>query len=126
MREKPDDKFTVRVTDTLQKRLHSRDSAERLVRVVIGLWRDSVERPGKQAATLVLDFHGIQQLSERAAGVIVEFRRQFSEDKDPEIIFSNMSRSVRETLEAAERSLRESDKKTGNPKKKRTPFTIKI
>lgn len=126
MREKTDNTFTVLVADTLQKTLHSRDSAERLVRGVIGLWRNSTNGPGKSAATLVLDFQGIQRLSESAAGVIVEFRREFSEDKNPEIIFSNLMGSVRGTLEAAERSLRQSDNKIRNPKKKRNRFTIKV
>ncbi len=126
MREKTDDKFTVRVADTLQKTLHSRDSAERLVRAVISLWRDSTDGPRKSAGILVLDFQGIEQISESAAGVIAEFRDKFSEDKDPEIIFSNMSSSIREIIEAAERSVLQSARKLRSSKKKRGRFTIKI
>jgi STAS domain len=126
MREKRDGKFTVQVGATIQKTLHSRDSADRLVRAVISLWRNSNGTPGKPPTTLILDFRGVQQLSESAAGVLIEFRREFSEDKNPEIVFSNMSSQINAILEAAARPSRLPAGKYKKPKKKGTRFTIKI
>jgi hypothetical protein len=106
MKEKMDGKLTVRVTTVIPKTLHSRDSADRLVRTVVGLWRERPDELRRNAATLILDFEGIEYLSESAAGALIEFRQEFSEAKDPEIKFSNLSASVSKTLVIAEKNLR--------------------
>ncbi len=126
MREKCDARFTVRVAATIPKALHSRDSADRLVRVAVSLWRENLDDMRQRAATLVLDFEGIGQLSESAADSLIEFRREFSEDNNPRIVFSNMSVSVSKTLEEVERPQRQTSGKIKKQKGKHNGFLIKI
>lgn len=126
MKEKTEGKFTVRVVESLPKTLQSRDSADRLVRAVITLWRSRPITGGRDATTLVLDFDGVHQVSESAAGAIIEFREEFSEDKDPKIEFSNMSPSVDETFAAVEKSLRAVSGRIKTRKRKHSGFSIKL
>ncbi len=126
MKKKRDDEFVVRVAATIHKRLHSRDSADRLVRNAIGLWRECSDDHGKRPSTLILDFNGIEQLSESAAAPLADFRREFSEDKDPEIMFCNLSESVSETLASVEKPLRHSSRKIKTSRKSQNNFLIKI
>jgi len=125
MSDKTDGKFTVRIAESIPKTLHSRDSADRLVRTVISLWRSRPDAGKKNLTTLVLDFDGVEQVSESAAGAIIEFQREFSEDKNPEIEFSNMSATVSKIFAAAEKPLRRSSKGMKSQKKKNS-FTIEI
>ncbi len=126
MKEKAENKFTVRVVESLPKTLQSRDSADRLVRAVIAQWRTRPANAGKYTTTLVLDFDGVHQVSESAAGVIIEFREQFSEDEDPKIEFSNMCSFVHETFISAEKSLRADSRRLKNQKRKQGGFLIKL
>ena len=123
---KSDGKFIIEVATSVAKTLHSRDSAERLVRTVISMWRERPDAGKKNSATLILDFAGIEQLSESAAGALIEFRREFSEDKNPSIEFSNLSPSVSKTLAAVEKPLRRVSTKAKTAKKKQNSFTIEI
>ena len=126
MKDKRDGKFTVQVAATIYKRLHSRDSAERLARTVISLWRDSFDHLRDRAHTLVLDFEGIEQLSKSAAEVLIQLRGEFSEDKDLEIVFSNLSVSVNKTLAAVERPHQQSPGGLEKRKRKQNGFSIKV
>ncbi len=126
MSVKTDDKFIIQVAASIAKTLHSRDSAERLVRTVISMWRARPDAGRKNSATLILDFEGIEQLSESAAGALIEFRREFSEDKNPSIEFSNLSPSVSKTLAAVEKPVRRVSGKVKTAKKKQSSFTIEI
>jgi hypothetical protein len=126
MKEKKDGKLTVRVAASVPKTLHSRDSADRLVRTVVSLWRERSDELRKSAATLILDFEGIEYLSESAAGALIEFRQEFSEDKDPEIKFSNMSASVDKTFMTAERHMRHDSKGTKTQKRKPNSFLMEV
>jgi anti-anti-sigma regulatory factor len=126
MKEKMDETLTVRVAATIPKTLHSRDSADRLVRSVISLWRERSDGLRKGAATLILDFEGIEFLSESAAGALVEFRQEFSEEKDPKIEFSNLSASAGKAFAAAEKRIRIASKRTKTQKKKQSSFLIEV
>lgn len=126
MKAKIDGKLTVQVATVIPKTLHSRDSAERLVRTVVSMWRARSDNGDKNPAKLVLDFDGITQLSESAASAIVEFRLEFSEDKYPAIEFSNMTASVRKTFTAVEESLRQIHKRIAARTKKKSSFMIEI
>jgi hypothetical protein len=125
MKDKTDGKLTVRIASSIPKTLHSRDSAERLVRTVVSLWRASSEGQDNYPATLVLDFDGIPQLSESAASAIVEFRLEFSGGKYPAIEFANTSVPVRKTLAAVEKSLWRVRRRV-NARKKKTSYMIEI
>lgn len=126
MKEKLDGTLRVRVATTIPKTLHSRDSADRLVRSVISLWRERSDELRKNAVTLILDFEGIEYLSESAAAALIEFRQEFSEDKDPEIRFSNLSASAVKAFTAAEKHLRLASKRIKNQKKKQSSFLIEV
>lgn len=126
MSEKMGSKFTVRIEESIPKTLHSRDSAERLVRTVVSMWRARPGAGGRNVVTLVLDFEGIREISESAAGALIGFREQFSEDKDPEIEFSNMSASVDKTFAAVGKSLRNSSARGKGRKRKPNGFSIEL
>lgn len=127
MSKNTDGKFTVQIANTIPKMLHSRDSAERLVRTVIGLWRVRSEEFRKNPATLILDFNGIGLVSESAACALIEFQREFSEDKNLTIEFSNLSTSVSETFAIAEKSLRRVSKRIKTHKTKgQNSFVIEV
>ncbi len=126
MKEKMDGTLTVRVATTIPKTLHSRDSADRLVRSVISLWRERSDELRKGAVTLILDFEGIEYLSESAASALIEFRQEFSEDKDPKIRFSNLSISAGKVFAAAEKQFRLASKRIKNQKKKQSSFLIEV
>ncbi|MFZ1081975.1 MAG: STAS domain-containing protein [Candidatus Kryptoniota bacterium] len=126
MKEKTDSKLTVRIAASIPKALHSRDSADRLVRTVVSLWRARPDVRKKTPTTLILDFQGVEQLSESAAGTLLEFRREFSEDKNPAIEFSNMSVSVNETFAAVEKPVGRFSRRVKTQKKKKNIFAIEI
>lgn len=126
MKEKKDGKLTIRVVTTISKTLQSRDSADRLVRTVISLWRERSDELRRSADTLLLDFKGIEYLSESAAAVLIDFRQEFSEDKDPEIEFSNLSASVGKTFVAAQKNLRLACKDIKTHKRKPNSFLIEV
>jgi len=126
MKEKADVKLTVRVAETIAKTLHSKDSADRLVGAVVSLWRRRSDGSSRNTKTLILDFDGVPRLSESAASVLVEFRLEFSEDRKPEIKFSNMSDSVKKTFAAVEKSTQRIHKRINASSKKKTSFMIEI
>lgn len=126
MKEKMDGKFTVRVATAIPKTLHSRDSAERLVRAVVSLWRKRPRELKRDGATLILDFNEIEHLSESAADVLIEFREEFSEAKDPEIQFSNLSDSVDKALVAAEKNLRRLSRGSKTRKRNQNNYSIEV
>ncbi len=126
MKEKKDGKLTIRVVTTISKTLQSRDSADRLVRAVISLWRGRSDELRRCADTLLLDFKGVECLSESAAAVLIDFRQEFSEDKDPEIEFSNLSASVGKTFAVAEKHIRLACKGIRTRKRKPTSFLIEV
>jgi anti-anti-sigma regulatory factor len=126
MKEKTDDKLTVRIASSIPKTLHSRDSAERLVRTVVSLWRARSDGREKNLNTLVLDFEGISQLSDSAAGALIEFRLEFSEDRNPAVEFSNMSDPVKKTFAALEKSFGQIHRRVNLQKKKKRSFLIEI
>ena len=126
MKDKTDSKLTVRIASSIPKTLQSRDSADRLIGTVISLWRARPDEYRKNPTTLILDFEGIEQLSESAAGTLIEFRRESSEDKNPVIEFSNMSVSVNETFAAVEKPLRRFHKRIKTRGKKKNSFVIEI
>ncbi|HEY9165232.1 MAG TPA: hypothetical protein VIS48_03625 [Candidatus Kryptonia bacterium] len=119
MREKKNLEFTVRVAGSIPKKLNSRDSAERLVRNVISMWRERSDEYMKNSTTLNLDFNGIESVSESAVAALVEFRLEFAEDKNPEIEFSNLPISVSKTIASVERSIRHSSGRIASRKKKK-------
>lgn len=80
----------------------------------------------KGAVTLILDFEGIEYLSESAASALIEFRQEFSEDKDPKIRFSNLSISAGKVFAAAEKQFRLASKRIKNQKKKQSSFLIEV
>ena len=125
MKEKMGDELTVPVASSIPKTLHSRDSAERLVRMVVGLWRGRAGGHNSPAA-LILDFSGISQLSESAAGVLVEFRFEFSGGGCPQVEFSNTAAPVRKALTTAEKSLERLHKRIDAHRKKKSGFMIEI
>ncbi len=126
MKEKSDGKLTVQVVSAIPKTLNSRDSAERLVRTAVGLWRARSDGHNKNTTTLVLDFEGITQMSESAASALVEFRLDFSEDKYPAMEFSNMSDSVKKTFAAVEKPVQRIHKRISAQAKKKNSFMIEI
>ena len=126
MKENMDDKLTVRVAATIPKTLHSRDSADRLVRAVVSLWRTRSNGNDKNPNKLILDFEGISQMSESAASALIEFQLEFSEDKNPEVEFSNMSVPIEKTFAAVEKSLRRMHKGINARNKKKSSFMIEI
>ena len=125
MKEKMGDELTVLIASSIPKTLHSRDSAERLVRIVVGLWRGKAGGYNTPAV-LILDFSGISQLSESAADVLVEFRSEFSGGRCPLIEFSNTSAPVRKALTVAEKSLERLHKRINAHRKKKSGFMIEI
>ncbi|HUI30599.1 MAG TPA: hypothetical protein VLX91_10310 [Candidatus Acidoferrales bacterium] len=126
MKEKSDGKLTIQVATAIPKTLHSRDSADRLVRTAVSFWRARPDRSKKDLTALVLDFNGIAQLSESAASALVEFRLEFSGDNDPAIEFSNMTNSVKKTFAGAEKSLRRFQKRINGRGKKKSSFIIEV
>jgi len=106
MKDNGDGSFTVHVVSVIPKTLRSRDSAERLVRSAVTLWRKRSDKLRRTAKALILDFKDVDQLTESAAEALIEFREEFSEASDPEIRFSNLSASVGKALVTAEKNLR--------------------
>ncbi len=125
MKEKMEDGLTVSIVSTVQKTLRSRDSAERLVRAIVDLWR---ERAGghKKPAVLILDFNGISLLSESVADVLVQLRFDFPSSKCSRVEFRNVSAPVRKALVSAGQSREQLRKKVNANRKKESGFTIKI
>lgn len=105
MKDNGDGSFTVHVVSVIPKTLRSRDSAERLVRSAVTLWRKRSDKLRKTAEALNLDFKDIDKLTESAAEALIEFRDEFAEDKHPEIKFFNLSPSAAKTIAATERHL---------------------
>ncbi len=126
MKEKMVDKLMVCVATLIPKTLHSRDSADRLVRSVISLWRARSDFRKRNLTTLVLDFDGIAELSESAAGALAEFYMEFAEEKNSAIEFLNMSDSIRKPFAAAEKSLRRLRKGINSRAKSKSGFVIEI
>ena len=125
MRGKMDDGVTVSIASTIQKTLRSRDSAERMVRAIVDLWRKRAGEHDKPAA-LILDFNEISLLSESVADVLVQFRFDFPGGKCPRVEFLNVSAPVRKVLIAAEQSREQLRKKASANRKKKSGFTIEI
>ena len=123
MKDNGDGSFTIQVGTLIPKTLHSRDSAERLARSAITLWRERSAKSRKTAKVLILDFAEIESIAESAAEALVEFQHEFSEDKHPEIKFFNLSPSSARTISAAERHLRHSFKAR---KRKPLNFVIEV
>ena len=107
MKDAGDNSLTIRVGEVIPKSLHSRDSAERLARCAMTLWRERPDKLRKTAKDLILDFAEVEHISESAAEALIEFRHEFAEDKHPEIKFSNLSASAAKTIAVAERHLRQ-------------------
>jgi len=126
MKEKIDGKLTVQVVEVIPKMLHSRDSADRLVRAVINIWRERPRELRKNTGTLVLDFQSIEYVSDSAASALIEFRREFSEDKKPAVEFSNLSDSVSKIFETEEKHLRRASRGIKAQKKKSNSFLIEV
>jgi len=126
MKEKNDGKLTVQVAATIPKTLHSRDSADRLVRAVVNIWRERPRTLRKSTRILELDFKGIEYIANSAASALIEFRNEFSEDKRPAVEFSNLSNSMSKIFEAEEKRLRLVSKGTNAQKKKPNGFLIEV
>ena len=125
MRERTDDESTAPIVSSIPKTLHSRESAERLVRAVVGLWREKSDTHNNPSS-LILDFDGIFRLSESVAEVLVQFRYEFPGGKCPPVKFLNVSATVRKTLTSAEKSLAQIHKRLNANRKKKSGFSIKI
>ncbi len=125
MREKTNDGSTAPIVSSIPKTLHSRESAERLVRVIVGLWREKSGKYGKPSS-IILDFDGIFRLSESVADVLVQFRYEFPGGQCPPVAFMNVSPPVRKTLTSAEKSLEKLHRRVNAKKKKRSGFRIEI
>jgi hypothetical protein len=125
MRERTDDESTAPIVSSIPKTLHSRESAERLVRAVVGLWREKSDTHNNPSS-LILDFDGIFLLSESVANVLVQFRYEFPGGKCPPVKFMNVSAPVGKTLAAAEKSLAQLHKRLNDNRRKKNGFSIKI
>lgn len=126
MKVKTGGKLTVRIASSIPKTLQSRDSADRLIRTAIGVWRARPEASRRKPTTLILDFDGIEELSESAAAILTDFRRESAEDKNPAIEFSNMSVSVNKTFETVGKPFRRFQKRVKTEGKKKNSFVIEI
>ena len=125
MREKTDDESTAPIVSSIPRTLHSRESATRLVKSIVGLWR---EKSGGDSmpSSLILDFKGIFRLPESVADVLVQFRYEFPGGKCPPVKFMNVSPHVRKALASAEKSLEQLHKRLNTDRKKKSGFRIKI
>jgi len=124
---KTGNRLTVKVAKAIQKTLHSRDSAERLERTAVNLWRARSDELRKTPSTLVLDFMDVELVSQPAADALLKFRREFSEDKNLTIEFSNLSTSVSKTFAIVERRLQEIAKRTKTRKiRGQSVFSIEV
>ncbi len=125
MRDKTDGGFTVSIASSVQKTLRSRYSAERLVRAIVGMWREkSVEN--NEPSSLILDFDGIFRLPESVADVLVHFRYEFPGGNCSRVEFLNVSAPVRKALASAEKSLGQFHKRVNVKREKKSGFMIEI
>ena len=117
---KTGNRLTLEVAKAIQKTLHSRDSAERLERTAVNLWRARSDELRKTPSTLVLNFMDVELVSQPAADALLKFRREFSEDK-------NLSTSVSKTFAIVERQLQQIAKRTKTRKiKGQSVFSIEV